>query len=718
MTRHHLLRVLSLAAALGLWQLLTAFDVELWLRFEQFPTIGDVTREFGQRVGSDAYWQDLADSLSRILTGFALAAVAGTAIARSRLAADVLGPVLEVLRPIPAIALVPVAILLFPSNEQGIVFITFTAAFFPVMVSTRHAVRALTPVWEETVLTMGGGRWRALGSVVLPGALPGILGGLSVGIGVSWICVISAEMISGEYGVGYRTWQDYTVVDYPGVFVGMVTIGALGWMTSTALEVLGRAHELIYRPLRNPDGPPQPQVEYKLRRFVNDYVAPPKSGARLSLAVDHFERMRGEIDDMGAQTSHELMRCAEVHFIRDCAEMAARSSLARTESRWGLYHERTDHPKRDDDGWLHHLDLRNSPSGTMEFTARPVEPYLIPVEEFTPVGGASRHLGEVHPEQVATAGQRDLAPVGSGIRTSAAESRDTTTTASHSPRILELLTLTEEAPELLLLRPFLTDPDPAVRRAAVAALTETVPPGTGLALADTLADPDSAVRGAAAASLRELVEVLPPEPELGSGLHAALAHGDALVRSTALDVLRALRLGDATAYAPALTDPDIEVRIASVRALVSVSALDAVARAGADPAREVRVTVARGLDTPRALAPLLHDADILVRAAAFTTLASVGCPAPYDLAAVEALAAPSWQVRTGAATALGAADPHRAVPALSRALGDPNADVRKAAVLALLQHPANEDARTALATAVLDPDADVRAYAARAAAPA
>lgn len=52
--------------------------------------------------------------------------------------------------------------------------------------------------------------------------------------------MISAEMISGQYGVGYRTWQDYTVVDYPGVFVGMVTIGVLGWATSTAVELLGR----------------------------------------------------------------------------------------------------------------------------------------------------------------------------------------------------------------------------------------------------------------------------------------------------------------------------------------------------------------------------------------------------------------------------------------------------------------------------------------------
>ncbi|MFE2264413.1 ABC transporter permease [Streptomyces griseosporeus] len=243
MTRYAL-RLASLAAALGLWQVLTAADVDLWLRFSQFPTVTDVAHAFAGRVAGPDYWTDLTDSLTRILTGFLLAAVLGVAagvlVARSRLAEDLLGPVLEVVRPVPAIALVPVAILLFPSNEQGIVFITCTAAFFPVLVSTRHAVRALSPVWEEAVRTMGGGRGRILASVVLPGALPGIFGGLSVGIGVSWICVISAEMISGEYGVGYRTWQDYTVVDYPGVFVGMVTIGVLGWLTSTAVELLGR----------------------------------------------------------------------------------------------------------------------------------------------------------------------------------------------------------------------------------------------------------------------------------------------------------------------------------------------------------------------------------------------------------------------------------------------------------------------------------------------
>lgn len=273
-----LLRAVSLGAALGLWQLLTSLDVNLWLRFEQFPTVGEVASAAADRIGTEAYLQDLGHSLRRIMVGFLLAAVAGvtvgTVVARSRWAADLLGPVLEVARPVPAIALVPVAILLLPSNEQGIVFITFTAGFFPVLVSTRHAVRALTPVWEEAVLTMGGSRARVLFSVVLPGALPGIFGGLSVGIGVAWICVISAEMISGEYGVGYRTWQDYTVVDYPGVFVGMATIGALGWLTSTAVELLGRrVTSWLPRPAARPAAGAARAV-YRRRSASRTAVAP------------------------------------------------------------------------------------------------------------------------------------------------------------------------------------------------------------------------------------------------------------------------------------------------------------------------------------------------------------------------------------------------------------------------------------------------------------
>ncbi|MGI5379939.1 fumarate reductase/succinate dehydrogenase flavoprotein subunit [Streptomyces sp. CA-251387] len=491
-------------------------------------------------------------------------------------------------------------------------------------------------------------------------------------------------------------------------------------------DQLREAHELIYRPLRNPDGPPQPQVEYKLRRFVNDYVAPPKSGARLSLALEAFERMRDDIAAMGARTPHELMRCAEVTFIRDCAEMAARASLARTESRWGLYHDRLDHPRRDDASWFHHLDLRKSPSGAMEFTARPVAPYLVPVDGFTPVGGSSRSLGEVHPEQVATAGAREAAPVAWGqeptVAGAAVQPRADADTPG-SPRLLELLSLAEDEPELSVLAPYLADAEPTVRRTAVTVLTETVPPGTGPALASALADPDAGVRAAAVASLRELVETLPPEPALRDGLATALSEADPAVRTAALDVLRALRLGDAGLFAASLTDPDITVRISAVRALVSVDAVAELARAAAaDPSREVRVTIAKALATVgpgsglvhSALTELVDDPDALVRGAAYEALGTTGCPAALIPLAEAALSDPAWQVRAGAAAALSAADPDRAVPALAKAVADPNADVRKAAVLALTRHRATADARAALSAATADSDADVRAYAARA----
>ena len=149
--------------------------------------------------------------------------------------------------------------------------------------------------------------------------------------------------------------------------------------------------------------------------------------------------------------------------------------------------------------------------------------------------------------------------------------------------------------------------------------------------------------------------------------------------------------------------------------------------------REVRVTIAKALATViagqfddttsggpgpdmvlAALTELIHDPDALVRAAAYEALGTTSCPAPLAARAQAALSDLAWQVRVGAATALSLADAGLAVPALAKALADPNADVRKAAVAALTRHRATEDARAALATATTDPDADVRAYAARA----
>jgi NitT/TauT family transport system permease protein len=234
---------LPLAAAVLLWYLLTANHVILWLRFDKVPGPVEVYDTLKGQLKSGSYYQDLLASLRRILLGFGLAAVSGVAIGmaigRSRVVQALVRPLIEVARPIPAIALVPLAILMFPTGEQGIVFITFFAAFFPVVVSTIHAMKTLPKVWEEAARTMGARRLSVLAHVVLPGAMPGIFSGLSVSVGVAWICVISAEMISGQFGIGYYTWQSYGLLDYSGVIVGMLSIGILGWGTAWLVERLG-----------------------------------------------------------------------------------------------------------------------------------------------------------------------------------------------------------------------------------------------------------------------------------------------------------------------------------------------------------------------------------------------------------------------------------------------------------------------------------------------
>ena len=463
-------------------------------------------------------------------------------------------------------------------------------------------------------------------------------------------------------------------------------------------DQLAVAHELIYRPLRNPEGPPQPQVEYKLRRFVNDYVAPPKTATKLSIAAETFERMRGEIAAMGAATPHELMRCVEVSFIRDCAEMATRSSLTRTESRWGLYHERSDIPQRDDTEWRYHLNLRRNSQGEMEFLKRPVAPYFVPVPGLDGLPPADQTVLAV--EQPELVGGR--APVESPSRIKAVREEPA------SPKIVAVLGL--DAPTVVELADYLRDDDPQVRATALAVLTEGTPDGFGPALVAALGDSAAAVRRAAVEALRELVEVLPA----ADGLADYLASPDATVRAGVVDLLRALKAGAPEQFAAALTDSDHRVRIEGVRGLVSLDDSTAVARGAGDENREVRIAVASGLATIGAggvdtIRTLVDDRDPLVRAAALTAYAALG--ATDDDAHVLALGLKesAWQVRQGAARGFAGASSDAAVPHLTAALGDPHLDVRKAAVLTLRTWP--DDAADALRLALDDTDPDVRAYA-------
>ncbi|MDR0279692.1 MAG: ABC transporter permease [Paucimonas sp.] len=245
-------RVASLLACLLFWQVAASHKLDLGLfTFTYVPTPGAVLDAAWQLFTSSTLVMHLASSLSRVFSGYVVAAVLGVGlgllIGRSRWAEDTLLPPLEVLRPIPAVAWIPLAILMFPSSELSMVFITFTGALFPVLLNTVHGVEAVDPRLVASARSLGAGRWAILREVVLPGALPSIVTGLAIGMGTSWFCLVTAEMISGQFGIGYYTWESYTLQNYPDIIVGMLLIGVLGMGSSALVKRLGALATPWYR---------------------------------------------------------------------------------------------------------------------------------------------------------------------------------------------------------------------------------------------------------------------------------------------------------------------------------------------------------------------------------------------------------------------------------------------------------------------------------------
>ncbi|WP_019634814.1 HEAT repeat domain-containing protein [Actinomadura atramentaria] len=301
-------------------------------------------------------------------------------------------------------------------------------------------------------------------------------------------------------------------------------------------------------------------------------------------------------------------------------------------------------------------------------------------------------------------------------------------------RVIDLHRL--EAPDGAELAPYLADPEPEVRAAALRVLGRAVRRGgepgdraTGDALARALSDEDRDVRRLAARLLHGLAEV-----SLGAdgvaALHRAVHRApDAQARAAAATVLAKLVGAAAELYAQGLQDDEVQIRVQAVIGLVALRAADETAQAADDPSRAVRVAVADGLarlaepvpgdpapgiavGALDALGHLLDDHDPVVRMAALDASAGLGVPEPLDVRVVAATAHRSWQVRRRAVLALGSADPDVAVPALRRALRDGIVDVRRAAVQSLEQWAGEiPDAVTALTETLGDPDPGVRTQA-------
>lgn len=233
----------------ALWYFLTAVVVPP--RFNFIPNPGYLFQqwtsrqpEFGISVFSPQYYENIWVSVLRVYAAFAisvaLGAPLGILLGWSRLARNLIFPVVEMLRPIPPLAWVPLAVLTFPGTETAVIFVTLLASFFATVLNTYLGVRSIPETYFRAAACLGYRRVDVLRRVVVPGALPFIFTGLQIAMGVAWFSLVGGEMIAGRSGLGYLILDGYTQLALPNIFIGMITLGVLGWISSALIRKLGQ----------------------------------------------------------------------------------------------------------------------------------------------------------------------------------------------------------------------------------------------------------------------------------------------------------------------------------------------------------------------------------------------------------------------------------------------------------------------------------------------
>ena len=244
---------------------LMAFGLFLWVffywlfceglrlpRFNKIPgpvmVVGDwfsPTPFQGISIFTQEYYEHIYVSVRRIAIAFAIATGLGVPLGLfmgwSKIFKEYSFPLLEVLRPIPILAWVPLAILIIPGFEGPVIFLALLASFFVTTLNTYLGAQSIDESYFRAAGCLGSSHWQVFRHVVVPGSLPYVFTGLQISIGVAWFSLVAAEMVSGDLGLGYLIVDAYmNNVTIPMV-IGMLTLGVVGWFTSMLVRMVGNA---------------------------------------------------------------------------------------------------------------------------------------------------------------------------------------------------------------------------------------------------------------------------------------------------------------------------------------------------------------------------------------------------------------------------------------------------------------------------------------------
>lgn len=240
--RHTLRGVVSLVAFVVLWELVVVLQVPY---LKLLPLPGDVGTALLQAIASPAYWGNWGISLWHVFVGFMAAQILGIplglAMGMSRTVRRFVFPTFEILRPIPPIAWIPLAIIFWPTVSLTIYFLVFTGPFFIVVLNAMAGVRSVNQNQVRAALSLGAKPRDVFWRIMLPATLPYIITGMTVGMGVTWNVLVAAEMVTSatQSGLGSMTWTAYTNGILPVIVVGMLSIGVAGYLASALVRLLG-----------------------------------------------------------------------------------------------------------------------------------------------------------------------------------------------------------------------------------------------------------------------------------------------------------------------------------------------------------------------------------------------------------------------------------------------------------------------------------------------
>lgn len=205
----------------------------LWTGTKIFPSPREVEKGLAELVHGNVLWLDIYDSLRRVAIGFGAAAALGIPLGLLfgwyPAANQVVNPVMQLLRPISPIAWIPVAIIFFGVGDDAAIFLVFLGAFFPILVTCVAGVSNVPSVFKQAGRNFGLTPAQLLAKVIFPAALPQILVGLRIALGIGWLVVVAGEMIAVTSGLGYLIIDSRNSGKRYDLVVGaMLVIGLIG----------------------------------------------------------------------------------------------------------------------------------------------------------------------------------------------------------------------------------------------------------------------------------------------------------------------------------------------------------------------------------------------------------------------------------------------------------------------------------------------------------